>query len=257
LISIDRTFVTRRRPRLAAVVASAVCLLLAGCKASAAVAIQIHADGRGIVSIVVTLDRDARVAVSAPGASTPDVPLDDLRAHGWSVSSWRASAGGGTSIELSKPFTGTPGLASVLSELDGRNGVLRDARVVRERTLAHDRDSVSLLADLSHVRVGVADDAALASRLRAAGVDVAAIDDALQSRLGGSFSLSVRVELPDGTSTTVRLAPGQQRTVAVASSLTHSGRIAALAASAAAGLLGLVLLVGASVRRRPRRARVT
>ena len=68
-----------------------------------------------------------------------------------------------------------------------------------DRALLRDRDGVSLLADLSHLRVGVADDAALASRLRAAGVDVAAIDTALRSRLG-SFARCLRsVELPDGT----------------------------------------------------------
>ena len=244
---------TRRRPRVAAVVACAFgALLLAGCRASATVAIVLHADGRGTVTVAVALDHDARVAVSAPGGSTPDVPLDDLRTHGWTVSAWRSTADGGASIELSKPFAGATGLTAVLNELDGRGGALRQVDVVRERALLHDRDSVSLLADLSHVRVGVADDAALASRLRTAGVDVAAIDKGLQSQLGSSFALSVRVELPDGKSTTVHLAPGQQRTVSAASTVTHSGRITALVGAGAAALLGLALVIGPSVRRRRR-----
>jgi hypothetical protein len=249
----DKLFVTRRRPRLAAVVASAfAALLLAGCHASATVAIQLHADGRGTVTVGVTLDHDARVALAGSASALPDVPLDDLRAHGWTVSSWRSASDGGASIELSKPFTGAAGLASVLSELDGRDGALRDAQVVRERALLRDRDGVSLLADLSHLRVGVADDAALASRLRAAGVDVGAIDKGLQSQLGTSFALSVRVTLPDGKSTTVQVAPGQQRTVSVASSVAHTGRLAALAGAALAAVLGLTLLLAASLRRRRR-----
>jgi hypothetical protein len=235
-------------------------LLLAGCHASATVAIQMHADGRGTVSVAVTLDRDARLALAGPAApatAMPDVPLDDLRAHGWTVSPWRTVTGGGASIQLSKPFTGASGLASVLSELDGRDGALRDSHVVRERTLLRDRDGVSFLADLSRLHVGIADDAALASRLRAAGVDVAAIDKGLQQQLGSSFGLSVRVELPDGTSTTVRVAPGQQRTVAIASTVSHSGRVAALVGAGAAAVVGLTLLVIARVlsrrgRRRPR-----
>ena len=247
---------TRRRPRVAAVVACSFgALLLAGCKASATVAIALHADGRGTVSVDVTLDHDARVALSARGASTPDVPLDDLRTHGWTVSSWRSTSDGGASIQLSKPFTGEVALASVLRDLDGPNGALRDAQVVRDRALLHDRDRVSVIADLSNLRVGVADDAALASRLRAAGVDVAAIDKGLQTKLGTSFALTVRLELPDGKNTTVHVAPGQQRTVVVADSATHTGRVAALVGAALAAVLGLTLLLAASLRRRPRSRR--
>ena len=244
---------TRRRPRLAAVVACGFAgLLLAGCHASATVAIQLHADGSGAVTVGVTLDHDARVALAGSATAMPDVPLDDLRAHGWTVSSWRASSDGGASIQLSKPFTGESGLASVLSELDGPDGALRDAQVVRDRSLLHDRDRVSILADLSNLRVGVADDAALASRLRAAGVDVAAIDKGLQAQLGSSFALTVRLELPDGKSTTVHVAPGQQRTVALAGSASHTGRVVALLGAALAAVLGLSLLLAATLRRRPR-----
>jgi hypothetical protein len=248
--------VTRRRPRVAAVVACAFgALLLAGCHASATVAIALHADGRGTVSVAVTLDRDARAALAGNAASAgamPAVPLGDLRAHGWSVSPWRPTSDGGASIQLSKPFTGEAGLASVLSELDGPDGALRDAHVVRDRSLLRDRDRVSVLADLSNLRVGVADDAALASRLRAAGVDVAAIDKGLQAQLGSSFALTVRLELPDGKNTTVHVAPGQQRTVALAGSAGHTGRVVALVGAALAAVLGLTLLLAASLRRRPR-----
>jgi hypothetical protein len=63
----------------------------------------------------------------------------------------------------------------------------------------------------------------------------------------------VRLELPDGKSTTVHVAPGQQKTAAVASSVTHSGRVAALVGAGAAALLGLVLLVGTGLGGRRRR----
>jgi hypothetical protein len=251
----------RRRARLAAAGACACfALLLAGCHASATVAIQMRGDGRGTVTVGVTLDRSARVALAGAalkaGASVPDVPLDDLRTAGWSVSPWRSSADGGAALQLSKSFTGGAGLASVLAQLDGSGGALRDAHVVRDRALLRDRDGVSLLADLSHLRAGVADDDALAARLRAAGVDVAALDAGLQARIKSSFDLTVRVELPDGTHTTVRVAPGEQRRVAVTSTTDHPGRRLALAAAGAAAVLGLVLFVVASLHaRRSRRAR--
>jgi hypothetical protein len=230
-------------------------LLLSACHASATVAIRLQADGRGTVDVGVTLDREARAALSASGATTPDVPLDDLRARGWTVSSWRVAADGGATVRLSKPFTGGAELASVLADLDGRDGALRDAHVVRERALLRDRDAVSLVADLSRLRAGVADDAALTARLKAAGVDVAALDAGLNARLAGSFDLTVSVELPDGRHTTLRVAPGKEQTVALASSTAHPGRLAALVAAGIAGLLGLALLAIAAIRARRARAR--
>lgn len=249
----------RRRARLVVAGACALlALLLAGCHASATVAIRVRRDGRGTVTVGVSLDREARLALAGaalnPGASTPDVPLDDLRTAGWSVSAWRPSEGGGSTAKLSKGFTGGAGLASVLAELDGEGGALRDPHVVRERALLRDRDGVSLLVDLGHLRTGVADDDALASRLRAAGVDVAALDAGLQARIKGSFDLTVRVELPNGTDTTVRVAPGEQRRVAV-SSTTDPGRRFALVGAVTAALLGLALfLVASADARRSRRA---
>jgi hypothetical protein len=247
---------TRRRARLAAAGACALAaIVLGGCRATATVAIRVQRDGRGTVAVAVSLDREARRALAsaaAPGSAPPDVPLDDLRARGWTVSSWRPDSGGGASIALSKGFVGGTGLASVLAELDGRDGAVRDVRVVRSRALLRDRDSVSLLADLRHVDAGVADDAALAARLRAGGVDVAALDAGLRARIGSSFTLSVGVELPDGTHTTVRVKPGERSQLAVGSTATHAGRRLALGAAAMAAFLGLVLFVVS--RRRPHEA---
>jgi hypothetical protein len=253
------------RARLAAAGACALgALALAGCHATATVAIRMRADGRGTVSVAVVLDREARLALAGAAVSPraaaspdamPDVPLDDLRARGWSVSPWRPAAAGGASIALSKGFTGGAGLASVIAELDGRNGALRDVRVVRARAILRDRDAVSLLADLSHLSAGVADDHALAVRLRAAGVDVAALDEGLHARIAGSFDLSVSVELPDGTHTTVRVRPGERRQVAVASTTPHPDRGWALAAAGLAAFLGFALFVIAAVHaRRARQA---
>jgi hypothetical protein len=252
-----------RRARLAAGACALGALALCGCRATATVAIRMRADGRGTVSVSVVLDREARLALAGAAVSPraavspdamPDVPLDDLRAHGWSVSPWRLAAGGGASIALSKGFTGGAGLASVIAELDGRDGALRDVHVVRARALLRDRDAVSLLADLSHLSAGVADDHALAARLRAAGVDVAALDKGLRARIAGSFDLLVSVELPDGTHTTVRVEPGKRRQVAVATTTPHPDRGRALVAAGLAVVVGLALFVIAAVHaRRARR----
>jgi hypothetical protein len=231
-------------------------LALSACHASATVAIRVRADGTGTVNVAVTLDRSARTAVAGSASTSvmPDVPLADLRAHGWSVSSWRATANGGAAISLTKGFSGTAGLASVLAELDGRHGALRDARVVRSRSLVRDRDAVSLVADLRNLSDGISGDAQLAARLRGAGVDVGALDHALQSQLGGAFDLTVAIALPDGARTAVVVRPGAMRTVSVASTSTHDGRVLALAIAAAAMLLGLLFWLAVALNaRRARR----
>jgi hypothetical protein len=228
--------------------------MLGACHASASVAIRVHPDGSGTVTVAVTLDRAARVALAGSSTAQPNVPLSDLRAHGWSVGSWRNGANGGTSIALTKGFRGASGLASVLSDLDGRDGALRNARLTRSRSLLRDRDSVSLLADLRGLKLGVADDAQLASRLRAAGVDVDALDRGLQSQLGTAFDLSVDVTLPDGAHRAVDLKPGSMREVSVTRTSTHLGRLLALVIAAGAALLGLLMLLAAALNaRRTRR----
>jgi hypothetical protein len=248
-------FVTRRRARLAAAVACALgAVLLAGCHASATVAIRVKSDGSGTVAVDVALDHDATVAlqggVAKPGV--PVIPLADLRAGGWSTTVV-AAAQGGTRVELEKPFTGGAGLASALAQLDGRDGAVRDVSLVRKRSLLRDNDAVSLLVDLTRLKSGVSDDAALAARLRSVGVDVASLDAGLRARIKGSFDLTVRVELPDGTHTAVRVEPGEQHRVSVASTVEHTGRRAALIAAAAGAVLGFALIVLAAVRSRRRR----
>jgi hypothetical protein len=248
---------TRRRGRLAAAGACALgVLLLSGCHTSAKVAVRVRADGSGTIDVEVTLDRAARVAVAGgsdkPGL--PDIPLDDLRARGWTTSE-RAAADGGEVVRLEKPFVGVAGLTSAFADLDGRSGALRDVRVVRTRSLLRDRDGVSLLADLRHLRAGVADDAALAARLRAAGIDVAALDAGLSARIKGSFDLTVSVVLPDGRATAIRVVPGQQQSLSIASSVEHTGRRFALAGAGIAAFLGLALIAFAGVRSRRARSR--
>jgi hypothetical protein len=259
----------RRRARLAAVGACLVgALLLSSCRAHATVAIRVARDGTGTVGVTVVLDRAARLALAgaalspavtatptAAAAALPDVPLADLRGHGWTVSSWHPSAVGGATVVLSKGFTGEAGLASVLAELDGRDGALRDAHVTRSRALLRDRDSVSLVADLQKLDTGVADDQVLAQRLRGAGVDVAALDAGLRSHLGSSFDLTVTVSLPDGAHTLVTVAPGATRTVAAAETSTHFGRFVALLVAAGAALLGLLLFAAAGLNARRTRGR--
>jgi hypothetical protein len=222
-------------------------LLLSACHASASVAIRVHSDGTGTVTVAVTLDHSARVALAGSPTAQPNVPLSDLRAHGWSVGSWRATANGGTAISLSKGFTGQAGLAAALADLDGRDGALRDAHVVRTRSLLRESDSVTLSADLRGLSTGISGDHELVTRLQSAGVDVHALEQGLQSQLGSAFDLSVDIVLPDGARTSVVVKPGALHVVSVASTSTHLGRLFALLLAAGAALLGLLMLLVAAL----------
>lgn len=222
-------------------------LLLGACHASASVAIRVHSDGKGTITVAVSLDHSARVALAGSPTAQPNVPLADLRAHGWSVGSWRATANGGSAISLSKSFTDQAGLAAALADLDGRNGALRDAHVVRTRSLLRDRDSVSFLADLRGLSTGISNDHELVSRLQNAGVDVHALEQGMQAQLGRAFDLSVDIVLPGGARTSVVMKPGDHHEVSVASATTHLGRLFALLLAAGAALLGLLMLLVAAL----------
>jgi hypothetical protein len=222
-------------------------LLLGACHASASVAIRVRSDGTGTITVAVNLDHSARVALAGSSTAQPNVPLSDLRAHGWSVGSWRPTANGGSAISLSKDFTDQAGLAAALADLDGRNGALRDAHVVRTRSLLRDRDSVSFLADLRGLTTGISNDQELVSRLQHAGVDVHALEQGMQAQLGSAFDLSVDIVLPGGARTSVVMKPGDHQEVSVASTTTHLGRLFALLLAAGAALLGLLMLLVAAL----------
>src|SRR5262245_56575128 len=87
-------------------VAGLVCvaaLLCAGCKVDARVDVTLRADGSGTVTARIALDRDAVRELTRHSSLAQAVPLDDVRAAGWTVSGWRTSDGAAT-ITLSREF---------------------------------------------------------------------------------------------------------------------------------------------------------
>ena len=189
--------------RVAALLAVAV-VLLAGCKVDARVDVTLRADGSGTVTARLALDADAvsRLTTHAPLAQA--VPLDDVRAAGWTVSGWKASAGG-AAITLSHDFVGQQQLSQLLADLTGRTGVLRDPQLTRTRSWTTAKDSLAITANLRDLSTGVKADTELSSNLAAAGVDVDALAAQLQSQLARSFSLTLAVHAPDAETKTVTL----------------------------------------------------
>jgi hypothetical protein len=229
----------------------AAVVLCAGCKVDARVDVTLRSDGSGTVTARVTLDADAVRRLTTHASLARAVPLDDVRAAGWTVSGWKTSSSGAT-ITLSHDFVGEADLARRLEDLVGSTGVLRDAQLTRSRSWFSAKDGIAVTGDLQHLSAGVKTDAELSKNLAAAGVDVNALDAQLRSELGRSFSLTLAVHAPDGATKTVELNAGDQARVAASSTRAHIARI--VLAIVGVGLLMLALaLTAASFAARSRR----
>ncbi len=137
----------------------------------------------------ITLDKDAVARATGAGRTLEQaVRLDDLRAAGWNISEWTKTDQGGARLTLTHDYVGERELAQRLRELGGPNGALRDAHLTRTRTFLRSQDSISVLADLRNLTTGIRDDAELVASLKAAGLDVDALDAQLQGELRDAFT---------------------------------------------------------------------
>jgi hypothetical protein len=229
--------------------------LLAGCKVDARVAVTVRADGSGTVTARVTLDADAVNRLTRHASLARAVPLDDVRAAGWTVSGWKTSEGSAT-ITLSHDFVGQDDLVSLLKDLAGSTGLLRDAHLTRSRSWLSATDSIAVTGDLRDLSAGVKADAALAQNLAGAGIDVDALDAQLRSELGDAFTLTLSVRAPDGDTKSVTLRAGDQERVTATSTRTHTARVVLVVVGVGLLVLALVL-TGASMAASSRRRRAS
>jgi hypothetical protein len=228
------------RPRVVALVATAV-LLLAGCGVDARVDISVRNDGSGTVRVTLAFDAEAAQRIGG----TSSVRVTDLERAGWHVDV------GPHAITATHAFTGQADLATRLSELGG-SGVIGNPRLSHQHSTFSTRDAASVDIDLRGLSAGVKADAALAARLRDAGIDVDALSAQLDRELRSGFQLTVALRLTDGTTRSIEVPPGARATLVATSR--HADRSRELAVGIG-GLLAVVALVllGLSFLR-PRRA---
>ena len=206
--------------------------------------VTLQRDGSGTVTARVALDPDAVQHLTSTAPLAKAVPLDDLRAAGWRVSPWRVDAHGAV-ITFRHAFVGQDDLARRLADLAGRHGVLQDARVTHDRGWFTSSDGV-----------GVTVDPQLAARLRAAGVDVAALDRRLQSELRNALTVQVVVHAPAGHTHSVTVRTGGQARASATSTRFELDRAITLGLGGALAFLALLFFGAAGVgKRRERRRR--
>ena len=238
--------------RLASLLVALV-VVLAGCKVDTTVTVDVHNDGSGVVTVKAALDPEAVRAAETGGGKLEDrVRLSDLTAAGWTVSPWERAGGGDAQIVISKPFESVDQIPSIMKEISGPNGPLRDVAATRDRGLTSTQYEVRGAVDLAAIGTGVAADPDLVKALTNQQVDVNAIDQQLLTELRDSVSVTVEVKLPDGSTKVVHGVPGKRVTFDASASSLNSKRLLLFG-------LAIVLLLAAGgvllIGRRRRRAR--
>lgn len=242
---------TIRRAFLAALVA----LVAAGCQVRTVVTVTVEDDGSGTVEVAVGLDAEALAKVpdlDGDGAGDPAdlaalVRAEDLVTAGWKLSEPTAEADedGFVWMTATKPF-GTPEEAgSVLAELTGAGGGLRDMVVERTNSFGRSKYRFAGTADLSGGLEAFGDEGlAVALAGEPLGEDAAAIEQRLGQPLSEMVLLEVRVELPGGESKSWSPKLGDPEPVAMAAESQVTDRLVfGLAAIAVSCLVALVVIL--------------
>jgi FMN phosphatase YigB (HAD superfamily) len=182
------------RSRLLAALLGLLCVVAAGCRGDATVLVDVDDDGSGEVVVTVVLD-------AAAAALTVDVqgtlPTDDLVATGWEVREPVRGPDGSVTLQASKPFAHPELLPTVLAEVVGVDGPLRDVRL--ERAVVEDGSGWSLGGVIDASRGLVAfTDPELAEALNGAplGQSVEAWSAQVGTSVDGATGLTLVADLP-------------------------------------------------------------
>lgn len=114
------------RRRLRWLVLGALLVVLAGCKTEAFIEVQVDDDGGGSVYVAVALDAEAAARSVNYEAS---LPIEDLKATGWTVTGPAQEADGRIWLRAQKPFSQVSQLPGLIDEVAGKGGPLRDFKV--------------------------------------------------------------------------------------------------------------------------------
>ena len=231
-------------------------IALAGCNVNARFDITMREDGTGTVRTTITVDSDAVQRLGGPTTFAQTIPLDDLRAAGWTVSSWKRGDGGTETIQLSHPFVDQADLGRRIVDLAGPNGILQKPALTHDRGWFSSRYALGLVVDVRSPSVDIVHDAALSSRLRAAGVDPALLQAQLAVELKSALHVTVVVHLPGQATNTYDAATGTVQTFRATSGGTNWDHVVKFGIGSALALLAgmFFLAAGVGARRNRRRA---
>jgi hypothetical protein len=230
-------------------------LLAAACKVDTTVTVTMHDDGSGVVTVTAVLDPDAVKAAESGGGTLEDrVRIGDLANAGWTVEPWARAADGSAQITFTKPFTSPEQATAIVKELNGTAGPLRDVTVTRDSGTFSTSYSTTGTLDLKDLQTGLTSDQDVVGSLLVQSVDAGAVDQALLADLRDSFGLTVKVELPGGT-TVVKGEQGKTTPVDASTSVLDTTKVILVTVAAALVVLAIAVLLWPGRRRRRRASR--
>lgn len=231
-------------------------LALAGCRVDTRVAITVNENGSGTLRSTITVDADAVAQMGGSDSLGRNVPLDDLRLAGWTISKWKKGGAGSDTMSLAHAFANQQELTERVLDLAGPHGILQNATLQRDRGWFSSHDALGIVVDLRSPKLDIVGDKPLAQRLRDAGADPARLEAQLADTLKTALHVSVTVHLPGGETQSYDVGPGKVRTLRAASGGTDWDHVVKFGIGMSLALLaGLFFLAaGVGARRNRRRA---
>ncbi len=232
--------------------------LLAGCQVTTVVTVHVNDDGSGTVEVTLGLDPEALANLpdlDGNGISDAEdlvqlVRTDDLTAAGWDVAG-PDTEGNTTLLRVVKPYGSPEEAVSILGELTGPEGPLRELQVARDTWFGGERFRFSGVADLSGGLEAFADEG-LAAELdgNPLGEDPADIEQRLGRPLDDMFQLDIRVVLPGGREEAWSPTLGGRPVDMTAETTLYNPTVLGLAALAALFVVALLVLLLVRLLRR-------
>ena len=254
--------------QLAIVLVLLVVLCSGACRVRTDIGIEMKDNGSGTVTVKIGLDDDAMK--QAPNFQQA-LKVDDLTAHGWTLTGPVKETDGFTYFSATKPFANPDEAKKIFTEVSGEKGPFRDFTISRTRSFARTKFHFSGTVDFTG-GIESFSDSELAQQLdgKPIGDDVKAIEARINDTLDNVFQIRIAVRMPGDVTSN---APGQATNGAVwqprlsepaaitldaSSTSTRWFTIIGTAAAVAAGpvLLPVVLILTFARSRRRRRLHV-
>ncbi|MEY2450786.1 MAG: hypothetical protein QOD92_360 [Acidimicrobiaceae bacterium] len=174
------------------------------------IGIEVKENGSGTVTVKIGLDDDAMK--KAPNFQQA-LKVDDLTAHGWTVTGPVKETDGFTYFSTAKPFANPDEAKQIFAEISGEKGPFRDFSIGRTRSFAHTKFHFSGTVDFTG-GIESFSDSELAQQLdgKPIGEDVKAIEQRIGESLDNVFEIRIAVRLPGDVTSN---APGQAANGAV------------------------------------------
>jgi hypothetical protein len=192
-------------PRLRLVLLVLLVVVCSGaCRVRTDIGIEIKENGSGTVTVKIGLDDDAMK--KAPNFEQA-LKVDDLTAHGWTVTGPAKETDGFSYFAAAKPFANPDEAKAIFNEISGPQGPFRDFSISRTRSFARTKFHFAGTVDFSG-GIQSFSDSELAQQLdgQPLGEDVKAIEARINDTLDNVFQIHIAVRMPGDVTSN---APGQ------------------------------------------------